>query len=148
MNITKERLIEIIKEEVINESGGVASNFGGAAMQLGAQRDSGNDMPDHDLYGPQQTAEDNFVGILIDIGRMLDIWEQKEYPSDELDEGIEHMTPENIFAFIEMLGKMGTNLWPVGVGAAIAALHDKYQEDKREKERSGEGAPVPPRDDM
>lgn len=83
MNITKERLIEIIKEEVINESGGVASNFGGAAMQLGAQRDSGNDMPDHDLYGPQQTAEDNFVGILIDIGRMLDIWEQKEYPSDE-----------------------------------------------------------------
>ena len=68
--------------------------------------------------------------------------------ADELDEGIEHMTPENIFAFIEMLGKMGTNLWPVGVGAAIAALHDKYQEDKREKERSGEGAPKPPRDDM
>ena len=83
MNITKQRLVEIIKEEVINESGGVAGNFGGAAMELGAQRASGNDMPDHDLYGPQQTAEDNFVGILIDIGRMLDIWEQKEYPSDE-----------------------------------------------------------------
>ena len=67
----------------LDESGGVAGNFGGAAMELGAQRASGNDMPDHDLYGPQQTAEDNFVGILIDIGRMLDIWEQKEYPSDE-----------------------------------------------------------------
>jgi hypothetical protein len=83
MNITKARLIEIIKEEVIKEAGGVAGNFGGVATELGAQRADGNDSPDHDLYGSQQTAEDNFVGILSDIGQMLDIWEEKEYPSDE-----------------------------------------------------------------
>lgn len=82
MNITKDRIIEIIKEEVINESGGV-SNFGGVASNLGAQRADGNDISDHDLYGPQQTAEDSFVGLMIDIGQMLDIWEEKEYHSDE-----------------------------------------------------------------
>lgn len=84
MNITKQRLIEIIKEEVINEAGGVAGNFGGVAGELGAQRTAGVDSPDHDLYGPQQTAEDNFVGILNDIGHMLDMWEQKDYMSDEV----------------------------------------------------------------
>jgi hypothetical protein len=68
--------------------------------------------------------------------------------ADELDEGIEHMTPENIAAFIDMLEKIGTNLWPVSIGAVASALYDKYQENKREKERSGEGAPKPPRDDM
>ena len=83
MNISTQRLIEIIKEEVVHESGGVAGNFGGVAGELGAQRASGNDLPDHDLYGPQQNAEDSFVGILIDIGQMLDVWEQKEYMSDE-----------------------------------------------------------------
>ncbi len=83
MNITKARLIEIIKEEVIKEAGGVAGNFGGVATELGAQRADGNDLPDHDLYGPQQTAEDNFVGILNEIGHMLDAWEKKKYPSDE-----------------------------------------------------------------
>lgn len=83
MNITKDKLIQIIKEEVMKEAGGVAGNFGGVATELGAQRADGNDMPDQSVYGPQQTAEDNFVGILNDIGHMLDIWEQKEYPSDE-----------------------------------------------------------------
>jgi hypothetical protein len=83
MKIAKERLIEIIKEEVLAESGGVAGNFGGVATSLGAQRADGNDSPDHDLYGPQQTAEDNFVGILNDIGHMLDAWQSQKYPSDE-----------------------------------------------------------------
>ncbi len=84
MKITKERLLQIIKEEVrLDESAGVAGNFGGAAMELGAQRADAVDSPDHDLYGPQQTAEDSFVGILIDIGQMLDEWSQKDYHSDE-----------------------------------------------------------------
>jgi hypothetical protein len=83
MKITKERLFEIIKEEVLTESGGVAGNFGGVASSLGAQRADSNDSPDHDLYGPQQTAEDNFVGILNDIGHMLDTWQNQKYPSDE-----------------------------------------------------------------
>ena len=83
MKITKEKLVQIIKEEVINETGGVAGNFGGAVNQLSAQRADGNDSPDHDLYGPQQNAEDNFIGILTAIGQMLDVWEQKEYPTDE-----------------------------------------------------------------
>jgi hypothetical protein len=84
MKITKKRLLEIIKEEVrIAESGGVAGNFGGTAMELGAIRPDGVDISDHDPYGPQQNAEDNFIGILIDIGRMLEEWERKEYLSDE-----------------------------------------------------------------
>jgi hypothetical protein len=70
-------------QRVICESDGVAGNFGGVAGELGAQRTAGVDSPDHDLYGPQQTAEDNFVGILNDIGHMLDVWEQKNYMSDE-----------------------------------------------------------------
>ena len=83
MNITRDKLIKIIKEEVINESGGVAGNFGGVAGGLGAQRADGNDLPNHDLYGPQETAEDNFVGLMVDIGQMLDIWGEKEYHSDK-----------------------------------------------------------------
>ena len=85
MKISKKRIIEIIKEEVINESGGVSGNFGGVAGDLGAVGGRGQevDSPDHDLYGPQQNAEDSFIGILIDIGRMLDEWQTKEYASAE-----------------------------------------------------------------
>jgi len=83
VKVSKERLFEIIKEEVMSESGGVSGNFGGVASNLGAQRADGNDISDHDLYGPQQTAEDNFVGILTDIGQMLDMWAEEEYHTDE-----------------------------------------------------------------
>ena len=86
MKITQEKLIDIIKEEVIRESGGVAGNFGGKTGGLGAvagRAPEGPDSPDHSMYGPEQTAEDNFVGILNDLGHMLDAWEQKKYLSDE-----------------------------------------------------------------
>ena len=84
MKLTHERLMQIIQEEVLNETGGVAGNFGGAAGMLGAARAQEEvDSPDQSVYGPQQTAEDNFVGILNDLGHMLDAWETREYPSDE-----------------------------------------------------------------
>ena len=67
----------------LQEYGGAASNFGGKVGGLGAARTDGVDISDHDLYGPQQNAEDNFIGILIDIGQMLEEWQRKQYPSDE-----------------------------------------------------------------
>ena len=93
--------------------------------------------------------------------KLFENWNEYKNETQELDEGFdqyaqemmqqfgEQMTPENIVLYLEMLKKVGTNFWPVGLGAAIMALHDKYKkEDEREKKRSGEGAPVPPRDDM
>ena len=50
---------------------------------MGGVRTDGVDISDHDLYGPQQNAEDNFIGILIDIGQMLEEWQRKQYSSDE-----------------------------------------------------------------
>ena len=67
----------------IREYGGAASNFGGKVGGLGGVRTDGVDISDHDLYGPQQNAEDNFIGILIDIGQMLEEWQRKKYHSDE-----------------------------------------------------------------
>jgi len=86
MKLTKSRLRQIIEEEVIKEAGGVAGNVGGKSGELGAigGRGQGLDSPDHSLYGPQDLAEDNLVGLLVDLGRTLVEWEQKEYPSDEI----------------------------------------------------------------
>ena len=67
----------------LQEYGRAASNFGGKVGGLGAARTDGVDISDHDLYGPQQNAEDNFIGILIDIGQMLEEWQRKKYHSDE-----------------------------------------------------------------
>ena len=67
----------------MSESGGVSGNFGGVASNFGVKQKAAYDISDHDLYGPQQTAEDNFVGILTDIGQMLDMWAEEEYHTDE-----------------------------------------------------------------
>jgi hypothetical protein len=75
------------REVTIDESGGVAGNFGGKTGYVGAVAGRATeepDSPDQSTYGPEQTAEDNFVGILNDLGHMLDEWEQKKYPSDEV----------------------------------------------------------------
>ena len=82
-----EEILEQLEEEVVSEAGGVVGNFGGLAGGLGASAGRGGDepdSPDQSVYGPEQTAEDNFVGILNDLGHMLDEWEKKEYPSDEM----------------------------------------------------------------
>ena len=86
MKLTQTRLLQIITEEVLRESGGVAGNFGGKTGGLGdvAGHATSADSPDQSIYGPEQTAEDNFVGILNDLGHMLDEWEQQKYPSDEV----------------------------------------------------------------
>jgi len=73
-------------QRVICESGGVSGNFGGVAGQMGtvAGRNTPEaDSSDHDLYGPQQNAEDSLIGLLIDVGQMLDVWERRDYPTDE-----------------------------------------------------------------
>ena len=76
--------VELFKK-LIKESGGVAGNFGGRSGGLGAVggRADGPDSPDHDLQGPQQNAEDSLIGLMIELGQMLDVWEKKDYPSDE-----------------------------------------------------------------
>ena len=74
------------REVTIDESGGVAGNFGGVAGAMGtmAGRSGGEiDSPDHDPYGPQQNAEDSLISLLIELGQVLDTWQEKEYPSDE-----------------------------------------------------------------
>jgi len=78
MKITTKRLKEIIIEE-LNELGGAARNLGAVAGRAGQEVDS----PDHSLQGPEQIAEDDLTGLLVDLGRPLVEWEQKEYPSDE-----------------------------------------------------------------
>jgi hypothetical protein len=85
MKITKSQLKEIIKEELLQEFGGVG-NFGGKAGQLGAAAGRGQeiDSPDREPYGPEQNAEDGFISILIQLGRILDEWQEKEYRTDEI----------------------------------------------------------------
>ena len=84
MKITKSQLKQIIEEEVLKEFG--ASNFGGKAGQLGgvAGRGQEADSPDREPYGPEQNAEDGFISIMIDLGHILDQWQEKEYRSDEI----------------------------------------------------------------
>ena len=85
MKITKSQLKQIIKEE-LNELGGVASNVGGRTGALaGVAGRPGQelDSPDSSIHGPEQLAEDSLTGLLVDLGRTLVEWEQKEYPSDE-----------------------------------------------------------------
>ena len=79
MKITKSQLKQIIKEE-LNELGGVAGSLGALAGRAGQEADS----PDHSLSGPEQVAEDSLVGLLVDLNRALEQWEQREYPSDEI----------------------------------------------------------------
>ena len=85
MKITKSQLKQIIKEELLQEFGGVG-NFGGKAGQLGAAAGRGQeiDSPDREPYGPEQNAEDGFISILIQLGRILDEWQEKEYRTDEI----------------------------------------------------------------
>jgi len=86
MKITTERLKEIIKEE-LNEFGGEVSNFGGRSGLLGAaggRSPEEADSPDRSDYGPKQIAEDDLIGLLVDLGSALSEWEQKEYSSDEI----------------------------------------------------------------
>lgn len=83
MKITKSQLKQIIKEETLKEFG-----FGGNTGQLAAvagqgTEEVGSDSPDSSTHGPEQTAEDSFVGILNNLGHLLDEWEQKTYHSDE-----------------------------------------------------------------
>ena len=85
MKITKSQLKQIIKEELLQEFGNVG-NFGGKTGQLSAvagRAPEESDSPDREPYGPEQNAEDGFINLLIEIGRMLDEWQEKEYPSDE-----------------------------------------------------------------
>ena len=59
MKITKSQLEQIIKEEIIKETGGVATNFGGVAGALGTvagRKGQEVDSPDSDLQAPAQIA--------------------------------------------------------------------------------------------
>jgi hypothetical protein len=85
MKITKSQLKQIIKEELLKEYG--ASNFGGKAGGLGGVAGRAGqelDSPDREPYGPEQSAEDGFVSLMIDLGVILSEWERKEYRSDEI----------------------------------------------------------------
>jgi len=86
VKLTKSQLKQIIKEELLQEFGNVG-NFGGKAGTLGAvagRPGEEADSPDREPYGPEQNAEDGFISLLIEIGHMLDEWQEKEYPSDEV----------------------------------------------------------------
>ena len=70
----------------IAETGGVASNFGGVAGALGTvagRKGQEVDLPDHSLRAPEQIAEDDLIGILIELGTLLDEWETNEYATPE-----------------------------------------------------------------
>ena len=79
MKITKQQLKRIIKEELLKEFGGKVNNLAATA----GRKDDEIDSPDRSEYGPIQNAEDELITTLIDLGHMLEAWEQKEYPSDE-----------------------------------------------------------------
>jgi len=86
MKLTKSQLEQIIKEEVIKEVGGVAGNFGGVAGALGTvagRKGQEVDSPDGDLQAPAQIAEDDFTGILISLGNLLDTWTTQNYATPE-----------------------------------------------------------------
>ena len=87
MKITKTQLKQIIKEEVLKEYGGVAGNFGGKAGALGQEAGRiGQEVnsPDREPYGPEQNAQDGFISLMIELGHLLDEWQEKEYHSDEV----------------------------------------------------------------
>ena len=86
MKITKSQLKRIIKEEILKEYGGAVANFGGKAGGLGQEAGRlGQEVnsPDRDPYGPEQNAEDGFISLMIELGHVLDEWQEKEYHSDE-----------------------------------------------------------------
>jgi hypothetical protein len=87
MKITHERLMQIIQEEVLNETGGVAGNFGGRTGALATVAGRGQDeldSPNTTVYGPEQNAEDSLISLLIELGQTLDAWQEKEYATDEI----------------------------------------------------------------
>jgi len=66
-------------EEILKEFGGMV---GGLAAVAG-RGDNELDMPDADEVGPMQNAEDQLTAILIELGHMLETWEETPYHSDE-----------------------------------------------------------------
>ena len=87
MKITKSQLKQIITEEILKEYGGAVANFGGKAGGLGQEAGRlGQEVnsPDREPYGPEQNAEDGFISLMIELGHLLDEWQEKEYRSDEI----------------------------------------------------------------
>jgi len=87
MKVTKSQLEQIIKEEIIKERGGDIGGFGGVAGALGTKagrKGQEVDSPDSDLQAPAQIAEDDFVGILISLGNLLDEWVNQKYATPEI----------------------------------------------------------------
>ena len=87
MKIAKSQLEQIIKEEIIKEAGGDIGSFGGVAGALGTKagrKGQEIDSPDSDLQAPAQIAEDDFIGLLISLGNLLDTWVTQKYATPEI----------------------------------------------------------------